>query len=427
MTVSHIAVTSSWRMPCTLSGVLLRYGASVAGPVAVSGAHFLASLIFLYELPVREFGLFSFVMVSLSLGLSLSISLISLPLTRSLALGDMIAIRACLQMNWVVCIGFAVSLFAALLAGGAPLQDATLLALFAGAFTFRCFARSLAFAESRATAAIISDLTYSLVLTGSLSLLAVCDDISFAWGSGVLLLSALAALLPFGTGFFRGQLAALKGDPRAYLPIFRDVTRWSLAGAVLTELTINAHAYLVTFVAGPGAFALLALGMLLMRPASLTQLALTDLERPAMARAMEQGDRAALTRIRRHFTCGLGMAWLANILLCILLLAFFPGLVVRQDYGMENVIAVVSICALIVAMRSLRTPQATVLQAAGRFKELAYIGAASAIVSLLATMSLLLLAGPVASLGGIVLGELVILVLCFADARGWKLAEAAYD
>jgi O-antigen/teichoic acid export membrane protein len=413
-------------MPGTLSGALLRYGASVAGPVAVSGAHFLASLIFLHQLPVREFGLFSFVMVSLSLGLSLSISLISLPLTRSLTLGDGSAIPACFQMNWMVCIGFAASLLAALLAGGASLQDATLLALFAGAFTFRCFARALAFVESRATAAIRSDLTYSLVLIGSLGMLAAWDSVSFAWSSGALLLSALAALLPFGAAFFRGQLAALKGDPRAYLPIFRDVTRWSLAGAVLTELTINAHAYLVTFIAGPGAFALLALGMLLMRPASLTQLALTDLERPAMARAMGQGDRAALRRIRRHFTCGLGTAWLANILLCVLLLAFFPSLVVRQDYSMENVIMVVSLCALIVAMRSLRTPQAALLQAAGRFKELACIGAASAIVSLLATVSLLFLAGPIASLGGIVLGELVILTLCFADVR-WKPAEAGHD
>src|SRR5689334_8396931 len=118
MTVSHIEVTSPWRMPGTLSGVLLRYGASVAGPMAVSGAHFLAALIFLHQLPVREFGLFSFVMVSLSLGLSLNISLIALPLTRSLALGDAIAIPACFQMNWIVCSGFAISLFAALLAGG---------------------------------------------------------------------------------------------------------------------------------------------------------------------------------------------------------------------------------------------------------------------------------------------------------------------
>jgi len=198
-------------------------------------------------------------------------------------------------------------------------------------------------------------------------------------------------------------------------------------GMVFTELTVNAHAYLVTFLSGPGAFALLALGMLLMRPASLMQSALTDLERPAMTRAIGARNGTKLARIQRHFMFGLGTVWFANILFCIALLAFFPATVVKQRYGMEDVVIVAAICALIVAMRAIRTPLAVLLQAAGRFKELAGIGAASALVSLLATTSLLFVAGPIASLGGGVLGELVILVLCHAGVCNWKLAEAHRD
>jgi hypothetical protein len=271
--------------------------------------------------------------------------------------------------------------------------------------------------------AIQSDLTYSLVLTGSLAILAAFRGASFALGSKILLVSALAALLPFGASFFRNQLAALRGNFGRYRPVFRDVTRWSLMGVVFTELTINAHAYLVTFISGPGAFALLALGMLLMRPASLMQSALTDLERPAMARAIGANDNRTLTRIQRHFTFGLGAAWLANILLCAVLLAFFPATVVRENYSLENVIIVGSICALIMAIRAVRTPLAVLLQAAGRFKELAGIGAASAIVSVLATVSLLFVAGPALSMAGIVLGELVILVLCHVAVHDWKRAN----
>ena len=76
MTISDIARTRSltqsggWRMPGGLLGTALRYGVSAAGPVAVSGAHFLASFIFLRSLPAREFGLFSFVMVLVSFGMS---------------------------------------------------------------------------------------------------------------------------------------------------------------------------------------------------------------------------------------------------------------------------------------------------------------------------------------------------------------------
>jgi hypothetical protein len=426
MTVSDIArpATSGWRVPGGRLGTVLRYGASASGPVAVSAAHFLASLIFLHNLPAREFGLFSFVMVVVAFGMSLNVSLITVPLTRNLAIGDVKTGPACFQMNWLVCAGFAASLFTALLVGGAPLQEAGMLALFAGTFTFRWFARCFAYVDGRMGAAIQSDLTYSLFLIGSLGILAAAHHTTFTLGSEMLLLSALAALLPFGLTFFRTQFAALRGHPGRYLPIFRNVTRWSLTGVILTEATVNAHAYLVTFISGPGAFALLALGMLLMRPSSLMQSALPDLERPAMARAIAAKDPVALSRIERHFTFGLTSAWAANIALCVALLAFFPALVVKKSYSMENVVIVASICGLIMVIRALRTPLAVLLQAAGEFKALAGIGTVSAAVSLAATLGLLLTCGPIASMGGIVLGELVILARCYTGARNWKRVHA---
>jgi hypothetical protein len=412
MTVSDIAVAPRWRMPGEWRGVALRYGASAAGPAAVSGAHFLASLIFLHQLPAREFGLFSFVMVVVSFGMSLNVALILVPLTRNLAIGDAACEASCFQMNWLVCAGFAASVFAGLLASGAPLREAALLALFSGIFIFRWFARCFAYVDGRMGSAIRSDITYSIVLIGSLGTLAAFNGVSFVLGSEMLLLSALAGLMPFGLSFYRRQIAALRGDLSWYRSVFHDVTRWSLTGVVFTELTVNAHAYLVTFLAGPGAFALLALGMLLMRPANLVQSALTDLERPSLTRAIGANDRAALELIQRDFRFGLGAAWLANILLCAAVLAFFPALVMKKSFGMENVVIVAAACALIMAVRALRTPFAVLLQAAGRFKELAGIGIVSAIVSLIATTALLLAAGPIASLGGVLLGEVIILVLC---------------
>ena len=63
------------------------------------------------------------------------------------------------------------------------------------------------------------------------------------------------------------------------------------------------------------------------------------------------------------------------------------------------------------------------LQAAGQFKELAGIGTVSGALSVLATLALLLTLGPIASLGGILLGELVILVAVHQMARDWKRAH----
>ena len=85
-------------------------------------------------------------------------------------------------------------------------------------------------------------------------------------------------------------------------------------GVVLTELTANAHAYLVTFISGPKAFAVLALGSLLMRPASLVLSALPDIERPRMAAKIGQAIRPAHCAPLRNSERPSAAIWLATIL-----------------------------------------------------------------------------------------------------------------
>src|SRR3954469_9301434 len=114
MTVTDLARFPRWRLAGGAVATALRYGVSAAGPVAVSGAHFLASLVFLRNLPAREFGLFSFVMVLVSFGMSLNASLITVPITRNLVTGEADTRPICFQMNWLVCACFAALLFTAL-------------------------------------------------------------------------------------------------------------------------------------------------------------------------------------------------------------------------------------------------------------------------------------------------------------------------
>src|SRR3569833_152519 len=423
MTNTDTARLPRWRLAGGAFATDLRYGISAAGPVAVSGAHFLASLIFLRNLPALEFGLFSFVMVVVSFGMSLNVALISVPITRNLVPGETGTRPICFQINWLVCAAFAALLFTALLVGHAPLIEGAMLGLFGGVFTFRWFARCFAFVDNRMTAAIRSDFVYSVALVAGLSLLAFTHNVSFTSGAEMLLAAALLALIPFGAAFFRTQFAAMRGNPARYWPIFRDLTRWSLIGVVLTEITVNAHAYLVTFISGPGSFALLALGMLLFRPASLMQSALPDVERPVMARAMAAHDPSTVARVQRHFNYGLLAAWGGNLVLCVTLLAFFPLLVLKKGYALDDVSLVAALSAVIMAVRAWRTPPAALLQAAGQFKELASIGTISGAVSVAATLALLLTLGPIASLAGILMGELVILVRVRQMAQGWWKAN----
>ena len=95
-----------------------------------------------------------------------------------------------------------------------------------------------------------------------------------------------------------------------------------------------------------------------------------------------------------------------------------PALLLKKGYALHDVILVTAISAAIMVVRNFRTPLAVLLQAAGEFKALAGIGTKSCAVSVLATLALLLAFGPIASLGGILLGELVILVCGAPPGRG---------
>ena len=197
-----------------------------------------------------------------------------------------------------------------------------------------------------------------------------------------MLLAALASLAPFGRDFFRDQVQAFaQAKLAAYSGLWRDLTRWSLVGVIFTEMTVNAHAYLVTFISGPQAFALLALGMLLMRPASLVQSALPDMERPIMTRAIAAQDLRSLLRTVREFRYGLAAVWLGTVALAAILLHWFPHIVLKKGYDAHDVAIVALLCAVIMAVRTLRTPLAVWLQAAGEFKALAGIGVWSSTLS----------------------------------------------
>ena len=400
-----------------------RYGLSVTGPLAVSGAHFLVSLVFLRSLEASEFGIFSFVLVVSAFAMSVSGAGLVLPATHSMVKEDTATTAAVFRLALAAGLVFAVALTLATMASGTSLSRAAPLGLFGAVLAYRWFARSLAYIEGRVGAAILSDIIYGAIVLAGLGIMVLLHDVSLRHGGELLLLAATTSLVTFGRDFFRSQWRGLRsGRLRDYMPAFRTVTGWSLMGVGLTETTLNAHAYLVTFIAGPGAFALPALGMLLMRPVSLVQSALPDLERPAMMRAFAARDGATLDRILFEFQAALALILVATILLATALLAFAPQLLLKQGYGLGNAVTAALLSAAIMAVRSARAPLSVLLQAAGEFKALARLSAWSAAMAIASTLALLLAFGAVASLGGILLGDLVILAGLKPLARKARLA-----
>ncbi len=391
--------------------IAYRYGLSMTGPMAVSAAHFVTSLIVLRSLPPDAFGQFSFVLVVVPFALSGVAALLNAPAAQTRGKDDKAAAEETLvlmKISVLVSLVSTVAVFSLMLLAHTSAVAAGWFALYGLFFTQRGFARALANVQADYMRVAVSDIVYAVPLIAGIAALAVGGALNAETGAIVFAVSAICGLAAFGVGYFRRFLHAFAaGRLKDYLPIWHAVTRWSLAGVVLTEATINAHAYLVTFFVGPHAFGLLSVGALFMRPASLVMSALPEIDMPVMNRYIADKDAVGAFKVMRNFRAVTFVALAATVALALAIMIWFPQLVLKKGYDQRDVETVLGFWIAIVALRAFRTPAAVFLQAANRYPMLAQISMIAGIVTLVATATLLVAFGPVISLGGLVLGEAV--------------------
>ncbi|HWA29824.1 MAG TPA: hypothetical protein VG867_01940 [Rhizomicrobium sp.] len=411
----------------SLAPLVLRYAFNTMGPVSIAGAHFLSALLFLHFLPQAEFGLFSFAFIVVPFALSMTGALFGAALVTSANGKEPMtreALAAYVKASLVFALVAGLVIFGLMIAGTAGPALAVVLALYGALMTQRWFGRCHAYALHQMPRAITSDFIYSGVLVGGLLFLIATGHLTPVTAGLTLVLCSGAALLGFGRDFLQLQAAALReGSLRAFLPIWRDLARWSLLGVVSTEFTANAHAYLVTLISGPRAFALIAAGSLFMRPVSLVMTALPDAERAVMARAMGAGKFAHAKRAVLNFRIASLTVLAGTSILAAIIMIWFPELILKRGYDETSIVAVICIWVAVNAVRSLRTPESVLLQAAGEFKPLANASVRSSVVSLAATSALLSAFGPIVSLFGVLIGDLVMTERIFALGRKWRAAH----
>jgi hypothetical protein len=122
----------------------------------------------------------------------------------------------------------------------------------------------------------------------------------------------------------------------------------------------------------------------------------------------------------REFRFALVAVWLVTAALAAAILIWEPQLLLKKNYAQSDVLLVTLITATIMLVRSFRTPPATFMQAAGAFKALVGIGFYTSAISVILTLALLLTLGPIASLCGILTGEIVILLKLNRMVADWK-------
>lgn len=395
-----------------LRATLARFGLASMSSAAVSVSHLLIQLVSVRRLEASEIGTLAFLLVIIQFGYGLSNALVSTPYAIAVnqreegadegfdffyPMNLLLALSQgllCAAIGWVMAGPWAAAAFGA-----------------AGVFSLlRWFGRANAYAHHTAGGAAISDVVYAvLVVAGVGATLAVGARIELF--GAVLAAAGLFALIPFGAGFLsRHRPTGLGRAFASYRPVWKRQSAWTLIGVITTEATSNAHSYIVTLFAGPAAFAPIAVGMLFFRPVNVCITALTQLERPRMARAVGQGNDRAARGSARAFMAALVVIWVLTAATAAVILWFFPHIIIKPTLSVETVMIAVALCAALSLVQCLQAPMSVLTQARGAFKPLAATSVRSCFVGVAAVVAITLFAPSVYTIAGVVLAQLVMML-----------------
>ncbi|QYA03907.1 hypothetical protein [Rhizobium sp. B21/90] len=386
------------------------YGLATFATAAVSASHLLLQLAVLHSLGSAEFGLIAFMLTLMQFGSGLCNSLVAAPYTVLVSSSSehRAATDFFFTVNGVLAVvNGALAATMSLWIGNSSLVTAFCFGLSSALFTVRWFGRTDAYATQNAVMAAASDIAYSVALLLALGV-AWLLGMSLLHASIVFVVAGIAGMVPLGVSFV-GKHAnnQWRSTVASYKPIWRDQTRWAVAGLVTTEATSNAHSYLVTLIAGPAAFAPVAAAMLFLRPIGVCTASLTQIERPAMARAFAANNRKLALACAKRFTAVLILVWVLTIAATLAVLHFFPGIAFKPGLEVRLVEVAFVIWAVICLVTSAQTPLNVLLQAEGRFRALAHASIKACLVTVVGVVVLLLTIGPVYATLGVLLGQIV--------------------
>ncbi|MGY4397545.1 MFS family permease [Sphingomonas sp. UYAg733] len=388
-----------------------RFGLASVSSAGVSISHLLIQLVSIHHLDAIGIGTLAFLLVVIQFGYSLSNALVSTPYTIAFnqtedespaALDFFFPINLLLSVaQGVICATIAWVMAGPLAAAAFGIAGVLQL--------LRWFGRSNAYAHHKPMGAARSDVIYAVTVLAGLAA-GLMLGVTLPGVGLVVAIAALAGLLPFGTAFVRRHTPGGLGRAfAAYRPVWRDQSAWTLIGVITTEATSNAHSYIVTLMAGPRAFAPIAVGMLFFRPVNVCITALTQLERPRMTRAVARGDQHAAIQAERMFMAALVTIWLITAAAVALVLWHFPGFIISPTLDQRTVAVAVSFCALLSLVQCIQAPMSVLAQARRLFRPLAAASAYSCVVGVAGVTAITLTFAPVFSMAGVVVAQLVMM------------------
>lgn len=401
---------------------LFDYALAAVGPVASAGVQFILSLLILQRVSAADFGTFSFLLVLSQLLQGVWSALFCAPLLVMLnqsgaKTGDG-SIGAIFLVSLILSgvAGAAIAGLAFLLE--LPVPNACVFGAYVALTLCRWLGRSWCYAVGAARRTNAADLLYALALLLMMGLLWYEGRLTLLTAMTLLLLATLIGMIPLGTNYLKMQFGhAIRARLADYRHAWRGQGSWALIGVLTTEATANSHAYIVTGLMGPAAFAPLAATALVIRPANVVMNALMEFERAQMARLDLGSNGRAILRAIGFFRVMLLLLWLGTAGLAALVVTFGVGSLIPAHYP-PQVLAVGAVLWLFaLGCRFGRVPESAFLQAIGDFRPLALASVYSCLFSVVAVLVLVVATGPLWSIIGVAIGEAAFAVWTWRAAR----------
>ena len=406
----------------TITDKLIYYCIALSGQASQSIFHFLLGLALVVALSPEGFGVFAFVQIIALMIMKVSDAMAGVPLSvyRSQAKTEL---EKTDWENLFTGVNFLISALGAVLSYGMVLQwlddnySAVLSALFVFTFTLRGFGRGISFARREPVYATRSDLVY--VIVAFVILLGLKWHMENFQVTSVFLglfIANLVALIFLSPGFWRLQINCLgKTDLKSYKVVWKEGSAWNLIGAASTELTANAHGYIIALFAGPQAFAPIAAVSVLFRPLNVIMGSLVLLERPQLTEQIASNNHGGARQTRTMFLSLLLLSWGSiNLIVFVFWEQIFSHLF-EGKYLKDQVFWILLALSGIFLFRCVSALPRLEFQSRKKFQPLAMAAVYTSPVSVTAAAVLFFTQGASASLLGILLGEALLLGLLLAQ------------
>lgn len=401
-----------------------RFAFAIGGSAGVAFSAMLLSLSVMGTSETRIFGTYSLIQVLIGFGYGISnalfgsIYLIEVNRTSSEADIDEIS-KSYQKANLIYCAIASLSVLVVAEMAGLEVSECAILGISAILLWYRWFGRGVRNALHRTSEVAKSDFTVTMSTCVLLGALFFLNELQFEYIIAVQLISAALGIIALGAKYNSDVLAALiHGSTKIFVRGFKDKGRYSLSGVVTTEATTNSHAYLTSAILGPAAFAPIAAAALFFRPIPVVLMSLTQLERPKLARFLQENKMDDVYSLLKNFKIVVSSFWVIIVIIAYFALIWITPHLSTSGYSHSDLVLAAVFWAIIMGVRCVRVPESALIQSAGRFKDLAKVTLLSAIVAVPMVSIMVFNYGAVWSLSGVLLAEMTATILTIKLASG---------